>query len=183
MKTLYYSILAIFLTSCSPAQNNKQEIALDTGELILIGEITNNDLQSGTYADWYSTFYNAYQTDNAQIDQFKNELNSYEILVFMGTWCGDSKREVPQFMKILEKAEFPKDQFTIIALDKRDEFYKKSPGGEEKGLNINYVPTFIFLKDGKEINRIVEYPVNSLEDDIAAILSGKAYTPNYANSQ
>ncbi len=180
MKTLYYSLLALFLTSCLPAQNHKQEIALDTGELILIGKITNNDLQNGTYADWYNAFYNDYQTDDEQIDQFKKKLNTHQILVFMGTWCGDSQREVPRFMKILEKVGYPKDKVKIIGLDKRDEFYKKSPGGEEEGFNIEYVPTFIFLKDGKEINRIVESPIYSLETDIEAILNQKSYTPNYS---
>ena len=180
MKTLCYSILALFLTSCLPAQNNKQEVALNTGELILIGPINNKDLQSGTYADWYNTFYNEYQTDDEQIDQFTNELNAHDILVFMGTWCSDSQREVPHFMKILDKAGFPEDQLKMVGLDKRDEFYKKSPGGEEKGLNINYVPTFIFLKDGKEVNRIVESPINTLEADIEAIISQKSYLPNYS---
>ena len=172
MKTIYYSILALLLTSCSPAQSTKQEIALDTGELILIGTITNNDLQSGTYADWYNTFYNEYQTDDDPIERFKEELKTYEVLVFLGTWCSDSQREVPRFMKILNKAGFQEDQLKIIGLDKRDEFYKKSPGGEEEGFNIEYVPTFIFLKDGTEVNRIVESPLNTLELDMEKILMG-----------
>ena len=183
MKPLYYSILTLLLTSCLLAQKQTQEVALDTGELILIGEITIDDLQNGTYAEWYSTFYNQYKTDDPLIGKFKDALNSHDILVFMGTWCSDSQREVPRFMKILEKTGFPEDQIKIVALDKRDEFYKKSPGGEEKGLNINYVPTFIFLKEGKEVNRIVELPVKSLEADMEAILLQKPYVPNYANAQ
>lgn len=172
MKTLFYPILALFLTSCLPAQNNKQEVVLDTGEPILIGTLSNKDLQSGTYAEWYNTFYSGYQTDDKTIERFREELNSYQILVFLGTWCSDSQRELPQFMKILEKAGFPEDQLTMIGLDKRDEFYKKSPGGEEEGFNIEFVPTFIFLKDGTEVNRIVEYPTNTLELDIEKILMG-----------
>ncbi len=172
MKTLYYSILALLLTSCLPAQSNKQEVALDTGELILIGVLSNDDLQSGTYADWYNIFYNEYQTDNEPIERFKKELNAHQILVFLGTWCSDSQREVPRFKKILEKAGFPEDQLKMVGLDKRDEFYKKSPGGEEEGFNIEYVPTFIFIKDGTEVNRIVESPVNTLELDMEKILIG-----------
>ncbi|NNK29609.1 MAG: thioredoxin, partial [Flavobacteriaceae bacterium] len=39
-----------------------------------------------------------------------------------------------------------------------------------QGRNIEYVPTIIFLKDGKEAGRIVELPMNSLEQDMEAII-------------
>jgi len=76
----------------------------------------------------------------------------------MGTWCGDSKREVPRFIKVLEAANFPVDNLKIVAVDRRKEQYKKSPTGEEWGLSIKRVPTFIFYKNGKESNRIIESP-------------------------
>jgi tetratricopeptide (TPR) repeat protein len=60
----------------------------------------------------------------------------------------------------------------------RDE-YKQSPGGEEEGLNIHRVPTFIFYKDGIEVNRIVEQPVATLEHDMYMILQNENYIPNY----
>jgi len=100
----------------------------------------------------------------------------------MGTWCGDSKREIPRFYKILETANYPIEQLTMVAVDHIEPNYKKSPGGEEKGLSIIKVPTFIFYKDGKEVNRIVESPIESLEKDIAAIISGKNYVPNYSQA-
>jgi thiol-disulfide isomerase/thioredoxin len=84
----------------------------------------------------------------------------------MGTCCGDSKREVPRFIKILKPVDFPMENLKIVALDKRKEKYKKSPQGEEWGLNIRRVPTFIFYKNGREINRIIETPVTTLEEDI-----------------
>jgi len=72
------------------------------------------------------------------------------------------------------------EQLEIIALDYRKGHYKTSPTGEEKGLNIIKVPTIIFLKDGKEVNRIVESPLETLEQDIAQIVFKKDYVPNYA---
>jgi hypothetical protein len=42
------------------------------------------------------------------------------------------------------------------------------------------VPTFIFMKDGQELGRIVEYPLESLEKDMAKILSGVDYKHAYA---
>ena len=170
MKIFPLILLIGLLTSCMDAQNPVQEIQLDTGELILLGAISKDALQKGTYAEWYASYYSAYQTDDERIGKFKEQLKDHNILLFMGTWCSDSQREVPRFMKILEEAGFPEDQLKIVAVDKRDEFYKKSPGGEEKGLNIEFVPTFIFQKDGKEVNRIVELPMATLEQDMEAII-------------
>ena len=168
-------ICLLTLTSCMDAQDKVQEIQLDTGELILLGAIPREALQKDSYANWYSSFYTEYQTDDIRISQFQEQLKEHNVLLFMGTWCSDSQREVPRFMKILEKAGFPEDQIKIVAVDKRDEFYKTSPGGEEKGLNIEFVPTIIFMKEGKEVNRIVELPENTLEADMETILTGKPY--------
>ena len=170
MKIFPLAFLICLLSSCMDAQNPVQEIQLDTGEMILLGAIAKENLQRGTYATWYNTYYDEYQTDDVRISQFQKSLKELDILLFMGTWCSDSQREVPRFMKILEKSDFPEDQIKIVAVDKRDEFYKTSPGGEEKGWNIEFVPTLIFLKAGKEVGRIVEMPMNSLEQDMEAII-------------
>lgn len=65
----------------------------------------------------------------------------------------------------------------IIGVD-RD---KKTPTSSATENGITNVPTFIFYKDGKEVNRIVESPVEFLEDDILAILSGADYKHTYGN--
>ena len=49
----------------------------------------------------------------------------------------------------------------------------------EKGLNITNVPTFIFYKNGKEVNRIVESPRVSLEQDMIDIINGNNYKHIY----
>jgi tetratricopeptide (TPR) repeat protein len=66
----------------------------------------------------------------------------------------------------------------MVAVSREREQYKQSPGGEHEGLTIHRVPTFIFYKEGMEVNRIVESPVLSLEKDIAAILAGN-YVSRY----
>ena len=67
----------------------------------------------------------------------------------------------------------------MIGLDGRPDKIKQGPNGEEKGLSIHRVPTFLFYKDGEEIGRIVESPVGNLELDIAQIYAGLAPRPNY----
>jgi tetratricopeptide (TPR) repeat protein len=57
--------------------------------------------------------------------------------------------------------------------------YKQSPKHEEKGLNIHRVPTVIFFRDGIEVNRIVEHPIKSFEEDIMNIVTVNDYESNY----
>jgi len=173
-------LLSFFLTTFS--QNTNHEVVIDNQQPFLLGEITVGGLSTNSYKTWFEPSYENYETNQSQIDLFKKKLNSYKILIFMGTWCGDSKREVPRFIKILKSADYPMENLKIVALDHRKESYKKSPQGEEWGLNIRRVPTFIFYKNGKEVNRIIETPVTSLEDDILKIISEQEYIPNYTSS-
>lgn len=179
MKTLF----SIFLTlSCHPifAQLN-QEVTTDDGKTFLLGKVTIDRLQSKPYEHWFNSGYENYSVDETLVNFFQETLSGYHVKVFLGTWCGDSKREVPRFYKILKAAQYPMKNLQLIALDRRKETYKTSPAGEDWGLNIVKVPTFIFLKNGREVNRIIESPLESLEEDMVSILSEKAYTPNYAD--
>jgi hypothetical protein len=81
----------------------------------------------------------------------------------------------PGFFKVLDHVEFPAETMKLVMVD-RD---KKSGTDAEDGKNIHHVPTFIFYKDGMELGRIVETPIESLEDDIFNILIGSPSQPNY----
>ena len=171
--------LTVFILSVTPffAQSFNYETKTEKGSAMLLGKINKEGLATPTY-DWFTKNHDEYQPNPAIISSLKNELSSYTIKAFMGTWCGDSKREVPRFYKVMEEANFPLERFSLIALDRKREAYKQSPGGEHEGMNIHRVPTFIIYKNGKEINRIVEEPVSTLEGDLKQILEGN-YTPSY----
>ena len=86
----------------------------------------------------------------------------------MGTWCPDSRREVPRFMRILDAWQFPVVKVTFIGVDNA----KLSPVGEYDKLDIQRVPTFIIYKNNIEAGRIIENPTTSLEQDMVNILTG-----------
>ncbi|MDF0717978.1 thioredoxin family protein [Muricauda sp. 334s03] len=176
VSTLFF-LLCIFGAS---AQNFNKEIITENGLQFLVGQINLEGLRSQPYSNWFQNRYENYHPDETMVALFKEKLADYNIKLFLGTWCGDSKRESPKFIKILETADFPMEQLEIVALDYRKGHYKTSPTGEEKGLNILKVPTIIFFKDGQEVNRIVESPLETLEDDMAQIVFEKDYVPNYA---
>jgi hypothetical protein len=79
-------------------------------------------------------------------------------------------------MKILNQAGFNIAEMEIIAIDED----KRTKEGLENAYNLAYVPVLIFFEEEKEINRIVEFPINSLEQDMLDILSGKEYKNAYA---
>lgn len=155
-------------------------IELDAkGNEVLLGEINKNGLTRNTFNSWFSKNHEEYMVNKSITKKLKDSLNQYKIKVFLGTWCGDSKKEVPRFYKIIEAAKFPENQLQVIALDRTEDAYKQSPNREEKGLNIHRVPTFIFYRNGKEINRIVEHPKETLERDMLSIVTDNKYTSNY----
>ncbi|WP_034041899.1 thioredoxin domain-containing protein [Wocania ichthyoenteri] len=173
--------LSIFLLNLlfSFSQTANKLTADKKGNELLLGEISKSDLTNNTFNTWFSENYDDYLVNKGITKQLKDSLNQYEIKAFLGTWCGDSKLEIPRFYKVLEAAKFPESQLQVIAVNRTKEAYKQSPNHEEKGLNIHRVPTFIFYKNGKEVNRIVEHPKETLERDILNIITKNKYTPNY----
>ena len=47
--------------------------------------------------------------------------------------------------------------------------------------NILNIPTLIFFENGRENNRIVEFPVESMIEDFSKILKKEAYEDAYAD--
>lgn len=178
MRILLFSVTC-FLSFTLYSQNLNVETVNSRGQNILLGKIDKSGLNQDNYQTWFSKNYGNYQPDETIMESLEGKLNDYDITIFMGTWCGDSKREVPRFYKIIEALEFPENQMELIALSNDFNLYKQSPQHEENGLNIHRVPTFIFYKNGKEVNRIVEHPVESLEKDILKIVNDNNYEPNF----
>lgn len=182
MKIILTSLVACLLFTVVSAQHTNQEITLDSGQKFLVGEITKESLSKAGYANWYLPNFKNYLPNKEILSEIEEELQEYRILIFLGTWCGDSKREVPRFLKILETANFPDAQLKIVAVDKRKGKYKQSPNGEEWGLQILRVPTFILYKNGREVNRIIESPNTTLEEDLEKILKTQDYIAKKAKS-
>ncbi|MBT8244359.1 MAG: thiol reductase thioredoxin [Winogradskyella sp.] len=171
-------LIALMFSSCKTLNLNA-EFKPEGKKPYLIGKINKIGFQSETYTTWFNTNYKNYKLDLKTIEAIKSHLKEYDIKLFMGTWCGDSKREVPKFYKILDATNYPIKQLTAVAVSREPNLYKESPQHEEAGLNIVRVPTFIFFKDGKEVNRIIERPIETLEKDILKIIRDNDYKPNY----
>jgi thiol-disulfide isomerase/thioredoxin len=146
----------------------------------LLGVCSLAQLEKEPYADWYQPNFKGYLPNDQVISDLKKANPSqYTLKIFFGSWCGDTKRELPRMAKVLENLSFPQKNLVLIGVDNSTEEYKQSPQREEAGLNIYRVPTFIIYKNNKEVGRIVEYPTETLERDLLKIFSKQEYTPNY----
>lgn len=147
---------------------------------IVYGICTKDSLQASPFAEWFKPGYEDYTPNENTLASLKKvNMNDISIQVFFGSWCGDSKREVPRFLKLVDAISFPATKLSLIGLGGSDSLYKQSPQQEEAGKGIFRVPTFIIYKKGVEIGRINEFPVYSLEKDLLQILQNQAYVPNY----
>ena len=146
---------------------------------VLLGKSTRERLQQLPYDSWFVKNYNDYPVDSPAADGLKSRLAGKQLKIFMGTWCGDSRREVPRIFRILDYCGIPSSSTELIMVDNNDSTYKQSPGHEEKGLYLFRVPDLLIYDGEKELGRIVESPVVSLEKDLLAILNGDGYTPHY----
>lgn len=141
----------------------------------LVGIANRASFDDPSFKTWFTQEYNYYKTDSIVIDKIKKKIKKFKIKGYMGTWCKDSRREVPRFYKILEQTGFDESDFELITVNRS----KKTPDSLEAGFNIIRVPTFIFYRRGKEVGRFVEYPRESIEKDILKIISGESYKHSY----
>ena len=152
-----------------------------TGKPMLLGKITIEELQQEPFAEWYQMESDGYEVDTELTNAISNP-GQYTYEVFLGTWCGDSRREVPRMEKIFSEMGIDMSNVLIVTLD-RD---KISPNGEQEGKDIRYVPTLIVNKDNQEIGRIVESHSSetaTLESDLFEISLGIPPVPNYSDTE
>jgi thiol-disulfide isomerase/thioredoxin len=134
----------------------------------LLGYFNQDRLTRVPHSTWYIKGYDEYQVNSEAVNKLLDiNKDNLKIKIVMGTWCPDSRREVPRFMRILDIWKFPISQVIFIGVDNA----KLSPVGEYESLNIQRVPTFIIYKNNIEAGRIIENPATSLEQDMVNILT------------
>jgi len=167
MKKLFVVTL-LFICHYSFAQ---PEISRDAyGNKILKGFISKKAISTDTSFAWYAQNQKGY-TPNAEVmQQYTANKDSVNLIVFGGTWCGDTKSLLPKFFATTDGAGFPDSRITLIGVDRS----KKTLYNLTEAFAITNVPTFIVMKNGKEIGRVVEYgKMGNPEKELAEIISGK----------
>ena len=192
MKNIAYAFTILLIVACKSnhdkevsvdditSENTSEELNIlvpdeeDGGEMLL-GKIDRDGLEDELFETWFDENYQGHLLDTSTVQAIRPLLKEVSIKVFMGSWCEDSQREVPALLKILDVTDYNYDQLELIAVTHD----KDTPQGYETDFNVEYVPTIILSKNGKILNRIVEYPQMTLEKDMLAILQGEPYKHAY----
>ena len=170
MKKLNTLFLLLAITGSVLAQEDMNKIVFDenANQEILLGYCDKDSLKSNLVTQWFLPEYDSYSVDEKTLRSIDSELIAeLEIFIVMGTWCSDSQREVPRFIKISEFINLQPGQLVIAGVDKN----KKAEKIPIVRMEIELVPTFIFYYDGEEIGRIIESPKETLEKDMLNIIS------------
>ncbi len=129
------------------------------------GLMEESDLNKLYVQKWFANKYSGFTPDPKLYNGIAEDIKDSKVLVFMGTWCHDTKILLPKFFKVLDSMKIPKEQIITYNVGRK----KLRPRKPIKEFGVKYLPTFIFIKEGKELGRIVEVPFSSLEEDVANI--------------
>jgi hypothetical protein len=98
------------------------------------------------------------------LNYIKSNREKFNVVALIGTWDEQSRLLFPQLYKVMVLAGSPETQMLIFGAD------QKLDTGAPVEYKLKKVPTFIILKEGKELGRITGNVDESIEADIAKIL-------------
>jgi len=169
--TTTFSILSFLLvTNFTQAQIHNYEISKDpeNGEKVLKGLLSRADIENDTAFKWFGNNMKLGQVNADAVAAFKKHANDIQLIVFGGTWCEDTQNLLPVFYKLIDKSGFPDSSITLIGVDRP----KTTLYNLHKAFNATKAPTFIVMKDGKEIGRVEEYgKYGQIDKELGEIVS------------
>ena len=166
MKKIFLFFITIISIQTLFAQT--EIIRESSGNKIIKGFMSKKELATDTAFAWYAQNLSGY-TPNAEVTkQYAANKDSVNLVVFGGTWCGDSQSLLPKFFATTDAAGIADNRITLIGVDRS----KKALYNLTEAFGIINVPTFIVMKNGKEIGRVVEYgKIGSPEKEVAEIIA------------
>ena len=152
---------SVFFMQQSYAQTfNAYKIVPDNKAKIEVGLLNRNDIETDTSFKWFKQNYNLGTADPSAVSAFQKNKDSFQVIVFFGTWCEDSQNLVPAFFRLVDKSGYNQNSISLIGVDRS----KTTLDDLNKAFNITRVPTFIVMKNGKEVGRVVEYGKSGVMD-------------------
>ena len=166
-----FLICVLFVSSFSfliAQDTNKIVHDEKSGKPMLIGPCTREALTDTSFSWWFDSNYKMYEPDTVTVKEIEYNSDNVKTTIVMGTWCSDSREQVPHFFKVMDEAGYPEDSITMVCVGRGI----SDSTGVSDSLKIKLVPTFIFYRDRKELGRIIETPKKTMEEDIYEILAG-----------
>jgi len=158
----YTAIVILFFTfavckniSAQSALLHYYQISTDeeNGSKVLKGLLQRADIENDTSFKCFKENMKFGQADAGAVSAFQKNASKFQLVVFGGTWCEDTQNLLPVFYRLVDKSGYPDSSITLIGVDRR----KTTLYNLHNVFHIVDVPTFIVMKDGKEVGRVVEY--------------------------
>ena len=175
MKSILPVLISGFiLTSCiaqktlTVTETRTYEVSRDAESKILKGYIDRATIENDTSFKWFKENMKWGNADAAAVQSLQANSNNIHFVVFGGTWCHDTQNLLPVFYRLADKSGVGNDKITLIGVDRA----KTALNDFHKVFKITNVPTFIVMKDGKEIGRVVEYgKLGAIDKEIGQIVA------------
>ena len=155
-KIMGVGIVLLFVVACvQPIKVMKinYQVLKDKDHKMLVGVVNRKLIATDTAFAWFNDNLKYGQPDATAVDIFKKEKNNFSLIVFGGTWCEDTQNLLPKLYQLIDASGYPEKQISLLAVDRK----KQTINNLNIRYNITNVPTFIVLKQGKEVGRVTEY--------------------------
>ena len=149
MKHLLLIAIIIGLGILTRAES-EYSVSSDGTHKILKGLISRDMLEKDTAFSWFHQNRRSYTPNASEVAIVRCNASQLQFLVFTGTWCEEAQYIVPRFFSLADAAAIRADQVTLIGVDPS----KKTVRHLTEEMHITAIPTFIVLKNGREIGRI-----------------------------
>jgi len=170
---VFISLMLLFVTALQAQELNRIITDEKIQREVLYGACDAQGFLNPVFGEAYITAFEAYHPDESALDALRHHecLATMEVVVVFASWCGDSRREMPHFMKLMQMLEVPDAHIKLFATN-RD----KTCGIQQvDALGTEFVPTFFIYVDGHLVGSIVEFPLQSLEQDMLDMLVEYSY--------
>ncbi|MEE4272726.1 MAG: HEAT repeat domain-containing protein [Thermoanaerobaculales bacterium] len=130
---------------------------------VLLGELEWSDLES--IPGWLDEYLGV-EPIPGSLDLLATAAGSYRIVTVLGTWCSDSRREVPRLARVLDELAAPVFVHELIGVDpmrRIDDARVASAAGVERTV-ARVATIFVLDADGVELGRIVETAEKPIEE-------------------
>jgi len=136
---------------------------------ILLGAVTRPEIEEAM-PDWLSEAMAA-EPDLEAADRLLQAVIGAEVVIYLGTWCDDSRRELARLWWALDSLGVDEpSQVSYVAVDRS----MTEPADQVAGVDLIRVPTIVVKRGGNELGRIVEESPHGIEIDLLALLTGEA---------
>jgi len=118
IQIILITLFALIVTQLKSQMSYQDE----EGATHLLDKISLADLEIKPYDEWYISGITEFDP-SIKMD-IHDLLQDVTVKVFMATWCGDTKRHLPTFIKTWQVAGLSEDQLEIVAIHLEDGKYK-----------------------------------------------------------